>query len=173
MTTEQQAPALQPEQNENPCFDADCDEEQRYECNKANACLKNNPKKTKQPEQKEPEYRITEKQLETIENKSTNEYGECSIPDEISDAIRSRPLTSAPLTQDIKEALTEEYRQGFDDGRIVGEADATEKVLIQIVDAMKSGQQCPHTHCINDQMSCVDCWWQWIESLRKKNGENP
>jgi len=43
-----------------------------------------------------------------------------------------------------------------------------ERVLKQIVTAMSNGEQCPHNFCINDQMNCVDCWWQWVESLRSE-----
>jgi len=39
------------------------------------------------------QYIITEEQLETAENKATNGYGDCMIPQEIIDAIHSHPLS--------------------------------------------------------------------------------
>ena len=92
------------------------------------------------------------------------------VRDNIWSDVRSRPLS---------EELTEAYREGYGDGRDatiteLGEVEFVAKkaervrVLKQVVTAMSTGEQCPHNFCINDQMNCIDCWWQWVESLRSE-----
>lgn len=134
---------------------------------------------------KEPEYIISEKHLFNwvLQGKITK--GEA-------DVVRSRPYHPTPeqrykmvesvpkngiIILGIKEdpdgafvsrkmALT--YIEREYQIRQESRQSEREEVINIIVNVMKSGQQCPHNSCINEQMSCVDCWWQWIESLRRK-----
>jgi hypothetical protein len=95
-----------------------------------------------EPTGQEPEYIVTVEQMEIIENKSTNGYGDCMIPQEILDAIRSRPYSPAPeqspnatkgTLQTIEKAMDEFLTDDLDPEYII-----RERLHIELSEAMGS-----------------------------------